>query len=167
MTNSRSARPSRVAGQAIVEFALMLPVVMMLTVGMIDACRGLWAYTALESVASEGARATIALLFPTSSAPDPCLTGGSSGNTSPLVAQAITAAPVLGLDNTPLSGSAAPLTNNSFSLSAFDRSNNATLCYASAVSVTFKATYTFVPLVSILLGHGSFTMTAQTTLLVE
>jgi hypothetical protein len=155
------------AGQAIVEFALLTPLLLMLTVGLLDACRAFWAYTALQNVASEGARQTIAILFPTSSVPKPCLVGGSTGNTQTIVQSAVAEASVLGLDTTALSGSSAPLTNANFTLAAYDSNANATLCVPTGATVTFQASYTFQPLVSLMLGRGSITMTAKTTLQIE
>lgn len=49
-------------GQAIVEFALLLPVLLLITLGVIDFGRGLHAYVALAGAARDGAR--VGTLYP-------------------------------------------------------------------------------------------------------
>lgn len=155
------------AGQAIVEFAFVTPLLLFLTVGLVDASRAFWAYTSLQNVASEGARYTIDVLFPTASQPVQCLAGGSSGNTSPIVQAAVAEATPLGLDTTALSGAGATLTNGNFSLTVDDANATATLCTPPGTTITFQASYTFQPLVSMMLGQGSIIMTAQSTVQIE
>ena len=53
--NSRS----RTRGQALVEFALMVPMFLALTMGVVDAGRVIWASTSLSAAAREGARLAI------------------------------------------------------------------------------------------------------------
>lgn len=164
---TRCGRRQRSAGQAIVEFALLTPLLLFLTVGIIDASRAFWAYTSLQNVASEGARNAIDVLFPTASQPVQCLVGGSSGNTGPIVQAAVAEASVLGLDTSALSGASAPLTNGNFSLAVDDVNATATLCTPPGTTITFQASYTFQPLVSMMLGQGSIVMTAKSTVQIE
>ncbi len=58
----RNRRGSR--GQSVVEFALVLPIFLMLTVGVIDLGRGVYYYNTLANVAREGARFGIVLSDP-------------------------------------------------------------------------------------------------------
>lgn len=51
----------RSAGQALVEFALILPILLLLTVGLIDAARAILAYNSVSNAAREGARFGIVL----------------------------------------------------------------------------------------------------------
>ncbi len=55
---------AKARGQAVVEFALVLPIFLMLTVGVIDLGRGVYFYNTLASVAREGARFGIVLTDP-------------------------------------------------------------------------------------------------------
>lgn len=165
MSRGHGRRWSAAAGQAIVEFALITPLLLMLTVGLLDASRALFAYSALQNATAEGARKTIISLYSTSG-PLQCLVGGTSGNTQPLVQAATSEASVLGLDTSYLSGASAPLTNANFSVAGYTGST-ATLCPPSNGTVTFQATYTFHPLVSLMFGPGSTTMSAQTTMQIE
>ena len=55
--NQTTTKPrSRESGQAMVEFALVLPILMMVLWGAIDFGRAYWSYQQLSSAASEGAR---------------------------------------------------------------------------------------------------------------
>jgi hypothetical protein len=163
----QQARRLGSAGQAIVEFALITPLLLFLTVGLVDASRAFWAYTSLQNVASEGARRTVTVLFPTASQPVQCLVGGAGGNTDVIVQAAVAEASALGFDTSDLSGAAAPLTNASFSLTVDDINASATLCTPPGTTITFQASYTFQPLVSMMLGQGSILMTAQSTMQIE
>ncbi len=160
----RTEAQARASGQSIVEFALLLPVIVMLTIGMIDLCRLYFAYTTLQNAAAEGARATVGLDLYT--ATPSCLSGGSSGDTGPIVNQAVAEAAVLGLDSTALTGSAAPLSNTNFTLTGLSEGGTATLCTPIS-SYTFTASYTFKPLVSLILGWGSITLTTTSTMQAE
>jgi hypothetical protein len=100
-------------------------------------------------------------------APRPCLVGGSGGNTLAVVQRVVAEASVLGLDTGTLAGSSAPLRNANFSLAAYDANANVTLCTPPGTTVTFTATYTFHPLVSLMFGPGSITISAQTTMQIE
>ena len=139
-------------GQAIVEFALMVPVLFMLTLGMVDLSRGFWAYVSLQNVAREGARAAI-IVSPASSLLTP-------SSTAPVVARALAEAPLLGLDSgnlTASGGGNTTVANTSFTLTASTNFNN-------AQALSFSATYTFHPLVSLLIGNGVITMGASSTM---
>jgi Flp pilus assembly protein TadG len=43
-------------GQAMVEFALVLPIFLLLTIGVVDLGRGIWAYNTVAFLARDGAR---------------------------------------------------------------------------------------------------------------
>jgi Flp pilus assembly protein TadG len=51
----RPSRPSS-QGQALVEFALVFPLMMLLLIGFVDLARGVYAYNTLANAAREGAR---------------------------------------------------------------------------------------------------------------
>lgn len=147
-------------GQTMVEFALILPAFMMLTVGLLDVARAAWAYVSLQDAVREGTRTAITIqLTPTGS-------GLTSSSTAGVVTSALTAAPFLGLDSSQLGNvttcGTGPLTNNTFSLSAVDGNGNAEYCHPAALTLT--ATFTFKPIVALLLGRGSVVMTATSTM---
>jgi hypothetical protein len=60
----RTRRSGRSAGQALVEFALILPIIVMLTAGLIDGARAILAYNTVSNAAREGARFGIVLSDP-------------------------------------------------------------------------------------------------------
>lgn len=55
----RRARRERAGGQAALEFALVLPVLLAMTIGLFDLARAVGAYVALSENAREGARYAI------------------------------------------------------------------------------------------------------------
>lgn len=146
-------------GQTMVEFALILPAFMMLTVGVLDVARAAWAYVSLQDAVREGTRTAITIPL------TPSGNGLTSSTTTGVVASALVAAPYLGLDSSQLGSvttcGTGPLKNNTFTLSAVDGNGNAEYCHPAAVTLT--ATYTFQPIVSLLLGQGSVAMSATST----
>jgi len=147
------------AGQSMVEFAIILPVFLMLTVGVLDVARAAWAYLSLQDAVREGVRS--AIIIPVK----PSGSGLTTSSTANVVPRALTAAPFLGLDSGQLGSvtncGTGPLANTSFSLSAVNGAGAADYC--TPVSVTLTASYTFQPIASLVLGTASLTMTASST----
>lgn len=67
-------------GQGLAEFALVLPVFMLLVLGVIDVGRVIWATTSLNSAAREGARFAI---VHGGTASDPCPVGPAGQDSNP------------------------------------------------------------------------------------
>ena len=59
MTTERRSRRRRRAGQALVEFALVIPVFLLIMMGILDFGRAILAYNTLSNAARDGARVAI------------------------------------------------------------------------------------------------------------
>lgn len=78
-------------GQALVEFALVFPIFLLIVFGIVDAGRLIFAYNALSNAAREGAR--VAVVNQAATGTNTC----NTDSTAFAVGCAISAAPVLGL----------------------------------------------------------------------
>ena len=58
-SNVASKRPIRQKGQSLVEFALLLPVLLLVIFGLLDMGRAVYTYTVLAHAAHEGARQAV------------------------------------------------------------------------------------------------------------
>ncbi len=135
---SNSSQPQREHGQALVEFALVLPLLILLVVGVFDLGWGIYCYTVVSSAAREGARY-----------------GTTDLTVSLIKSQAM--ANTVGLN---LSPSQVQVTCSYKGSAVTCDPNN----QQSGETVTVKVPYTFNP---ITLFFSPFTVTGQSTMTIE
>lgn len=142
MTRRRLCR-----GQALVEFALVSPILILMTVGMVDFCRGFFAYEALAMAAREGARAAIVNAFP--------ITGANSG--SIVAAVRNSAVPVAVIDSTALSGNSTTLSNANITITG-------TPDLTAPTQVQVTVTFTFMPITGVIVKGFTLPIAASSTM---
>ncbi len=130
-------------GQSLVEFALMVPVLLLLIVGLIDIGQGLQAYVALGNAVRETARETAVHGAAASSKWGP--TANDANVTTSVRSRAV------GLD-----GSAITVT------SSWPSGSN-----AQGNEAVITATYTFRPAASALIGGVTLPLSAQTRVRIQ
>lgn len=80
-----AARPQHggQSGQALVEFALTLPIFLLLTLGLFELGRAVWLYNTLSGMAREGARWGVVLSQFNEHPGERCIAGNASGTYDP------------------------------------------------------------------------------------
>lgn len=91
MNRTTASRSASGRGQSLVEFALLLPVLMLLIFGAIDAGRGIYIWNTVSQAAREGARRG-AVLASSTARPGPCTVPYCPTSPADLTAQVVTAA---------------------------------------------------------------------------
>ncbi len=154
-----AASSDRSGGQALVEFALVFPVLVFVLLGIFDVGRAVYAYNTIANAAREGAR--IAAVNQLNPAPSDttCIENMPVENlTSPnwsIKACAASSAVSLGVLPSAVSVSYSPPPNTGLSCSP-------TLYVGCIASVTVSYTWSPVtPVISNLLGHIAMTSTSQ------
>lgn len=126
-------------GQALVEFALIMPVFLLLVLGLFDVARAVWQENTLAYAAREGTRYAI---VHGSASDDPV----HPGNPTPVVAVVRSAA--LGVPNITVTSSWPDLVGS-------------TACFDRGCRVAVDATAQFIPLPSQYLLNGAFQITLR------
>jgi hypothetical protein len=150
-------RRERESGQALVEFALILPVFVALVVGVIQFGVGLNYWLDMQRIANQGARWAVVNKFPLDPdgpgpaagirTDDACLTNPDTDCSNPNVQQF--------LASEPISGGLKPCVNISFP--------NTTSDVGDAVKVELAIPFTFVPILRL----GTIKLTADATMRLE
>ncbi len=126
-------------GQALVEMALLLPVLLLLSVVAIDLGRGIYYYSVIYNAAREGARTGIVLQQPDNPIPI----------NKDLIIQSV-------LDHSP--GLDIPVGNITISIPTG----------TDTLKVTIKYSFTLItPLANVITGRQSFTLTSTSTMRIE
>lgn len=132
-------RPQGEGGQALVEFALIMPVFLLLVLGLFDVARAVWQENTLAYAAREGTRYAIVHGSASSSPVHP-------GNPTPVETVVRNAA--LGVPNITVTSSWPDLVGS-------------TACFDRGCRVAVDATAQFIPLPSQYLLNGAFQITLR------
>ena len=154
-----AAKRDRSGGQALVEFALVFPVLVFVLFGIFDVGRAVYAYNTIANAAREGARIAAVNQLNPATTDTTCIENMPVENlASPnwsIRACAASSAVSLGVQPSAVSVSYGPPPNTSLSCSP-------TLYVGCIASVTVSYTWNPVtPVISNLLGHIAMTSTSQ------
>lgn len=140
-------------GQSLIEFALILPILLLLVTGLIDAARAIWEENTLAYAAREGTRYAIVhgsagspIAWPGSPTVSQCSSSGSFPTCQPVFDA--------------VRNNALGVANVNVTVTWPDTSGGTT-CYDRGCRVTVDATAPFVPLPSQYLIAGAFSVTLK------
>jgi Flp pilus assembly protein TadG len=162
---------SRPRGQALVEFAIIIPLFLVLLMGILDFGRVVWATTSLASAAREAARYAI---VHGGSATDPCPVGPASPDSQIVIASASCPFPSPLKDSIKLAATTAALAGGSnltvyvcYGVGCSGDTDTAGATNARGQSVTVTVTSTVNLVTPGLLGRPSFDLSGSATMLVN
>jgi hypothetical protein len=164
-------RSDRTRGQALVEFAFVLPVFMLLLFGMVDLGRIVWANNSLGNAAREGARFAI-------------VHGGSKATECPVGPPSLETVIPAASGTCPYPSPSRQAIRDQALRYAFAGGEGITVqvCYGAGCSgdtdtagatnargtlVTVRVTSTVSPLTAALVGQGPFQVSAESTMLIN
>jgi hypothetical protein len=167
---SRRAQPgTRSRGQALVEFAVIIPVFLFLLMGILDFGRAVWATTSLASAAREAARYAIAH---GGSATDPCPFGPPGPDSQTVAASASCPYPspskqsiVDAATNAALAGGSSITVAVCYGTGCSGNTDTGTNARGQPVTVVITSTVNLVT--PGLLGRSSFSLAGSSTMLVN
>jgi hypothetical protein len=147
-TSTEVRRRERESGQALVEFALILPVFVVLVVGIIQFGVGLNYWLDMQRIANQGARWAVVNKFPDVNPADPCVADPDQVCTNPNTLQGY-------LASQPVSGGLNPCVDISFPVDP--------PAVGDPVKVELAIPFTFVPILKL----GTIKLTADATMRLE
>ncbi len=166
-----SRKPERsIAGQTLVEFAFILPVLLMLTAGVIDLARGALFYNTVSTAARDGARFGIVLTDAAWGYVDednnPFLSDGNvEGTYSPTTAYLASAYENTIVGQIARRDTALDPAQTTVQIDIMTGDNKVRKHHLDPLEVTVS--HPFTPLVSYILGTGSITVTASSVMIIE